>query len=138
MFNNRVENMWWCNAKYFMLLMSTTIVLFTAVPQSQAVIYSNSTRLEPVPDDTFHGMPVYFKSNVMIRSLNNKDYMHEHIQRILQPLEQYILSEDVKLYGPKRRQRRQDGGNPADSVVVVEQYDLPFIAAAQIGAYTFT
>lgn len=117
--------------------MSTTIVLLASLPQSQGVIYSNSTRLEPIPDDTFHGLPVYFKSNVMIKSLHSRNEMHDHIQRILRPLAQYILSEDVKLYGP---QRRQDGGGggQTDSVVVVEQYDLPFIAAAQIGAYTFT
>lgn len=116
--------------------MSTIIVLFTQLPQSQAVIYSNSTRLEPVPDDTFHGLPVYFKSNVMIRSLHNAEQMHEHIQQILRPLSKYILSEDVTLYGPQRRQ--DGGGNGQDNVVVIEQYDLPFIAAAQIGAYTFT
>lgn len=84
--------------------------------------------------------------------------MHEHIQRILQPLTQYIMSDDVKVYRPKRYADRGsadlggsiDGGgfggggfggggaNGPESVVQVEQYDLPFIAAAQIGAYTFT
>lgn len=72
--------------------------------------------------------------------------MHEHIQRILRPLAQYILSEDVKLYGPHRRQDGFGGfggvnglGGPlTESIVQVEQYDLPFIAAAQIGSYTFT
>lgn len=117
-----------------MLLLTTYLV--ACVHQSQAVIYSNSTGLEPIPDDTFCGMPVYFKSNIMIKSLNNKEHMHEHIQRILRPLAQYILSEDVKLYGPHRRQ--DGGGGQTDSIVQVEQYDLPFIAAAQIGDYTFT
>lgn len=131
--------MWWCDTTCFMLLMSTTTILLTILPQSQGVIYSNSTRLEPIPDDTFHGLPVYFKSNVMIKSLHNRGEMHEHIQRILRPLAQYILSEDVKLYGPQRRQDGGGGGGgQTESVVVVEQYDLPFIAAAQVGAYTFT
>lgn len=93
--------------------------------------------------------------------------MHEHIQRILQPLTQYIMSDDVKVYRPKRYADSGypdrgfperggadlggsiDGGgagggfggnfaNGPESVVQVEQYDLSFIAAAQIGAYTFT
>lgn len=143
----------WCNSKYLLLLSTTTIFLFTLLPQSQAVIYSNSTALAPVPDCTFHGLPVYFKSNVMIKSLKNKERMREHIERILQPLSQYILSEDVKVYRPKRYSDSGSadlggsinggggglgGANGPESIVQVEQYDLPFIAAAQIGAYTFT
>lgn len=137
-----------CDSKCFMLLLSTTsIFLFAMLPQCQAVIYSNSTALLPVPDDTFHGLPVFFKSNIMIKSLNSKEKMREHINRILQPLAQYILSDDVKVYGPKRRRSADFGSDDlsgpinADgpqSIVQVEQYDLPFIAAAQIGAYTFT
>lgn len=139
------------------MLLLTTIFTITVLPKSQAVIYSNSTGLEPNPDDTFCGLPVYFKSNTMIKSLQNKDRMHEHIQRILRPLAQYILSEDVKVYGPQRRADYYGGvggasslggnfggiggaignGGP-ESVVQVEQYDLPFISAAQIGTYTYT
>lgn len=114
------------------------------MPENEAVIYSNSSALGG-PDDTFCGLPVYFKSNVMIKSLTDKERMHEHIQRILRPLAQYIVNEDVKFYRPKRQ---SDSGsadlsgpinpNGAESVVSLEQFDLPFIAAAQIGAYTFT
>lgn len=114
-----------------MLLLTT--ILFTV--HSTSAGYSNSTALTSLPDDSFHGMPVYFKSNLPIKSLHNKEHMRDHIQRILKPLTPYILSEDVKLFA----QRRQDGGaNGPESVVQLEQYDLPFIAAAQIGAYTFS
>lgn len=62
--------------------------------------------------------------------------MRDHIQRILKPLTPYIVSDDVKLFA----KRRQDGGIPQgpENVVQLEQYDLPFIAAAQIGTYTFS
>lgn len=144
----------WCNSKCVMLLLTTTIFVFAILPESQAVIYSNSSILEPVPDDTFCGLPVYFKSNIMIKSLTDKDRMREHIQRILRPLAQYIVSDDVKFYGPKRRSDNGFGpesgsadlSGPIDSnningqqsIVQLEQFDLPFIQAAQIGAYTFT
>lgn len=125
----------WCNLKFQMLFL--TALLFT-VNKTCAVIYSNSTALLTVPDDSFHGMPVYFKSNLPIKSLRTREQIRDHIQRILKPLTPFIISEDVKLYA----QRRQDGGTRdslrSETIVQLEQYDLPFIAAAQIGTYTFS
>lgn len=123
----------WCSLKFQMLLLTT--LLFT-VHKTSAVIYSNSTALLNVPDDSFYGMPVYFKSNVPFKSFYSKERMRDHIQRILKPLTPYIVSDDVKLFA----KRRQDGGIPQgpENVVQLEQYDLPFIAAAQIGTYTFS
>lgn len=122
----------WCNFKLDMLLLTT--LLFT-VHKTSALIYSNATALSFLPDDSFHGMPVYFKSNLPLKSLYNKERMREHIRRILKPLTPYILSEDVKLYAQRRGDK---GGYDHETIVQLEQYDLPFIAAAQIGAYTFS
>lgn len=119
----------WCNSTFNMLLL--TIVLFTSFNCARAVIYSNSTALTSVPDDVFFGMPVYFKSNMPIKALYSKERMRDHINRILTPLAPFIMNGNTRI-----AQRRQDGGD--GTVVQLEQYDLPFIAAAQIGTYTFT
>lgn len=125
----------WCNSKSFLLLLTT--LLFT-LHSTSAVAYSNSTALSVVPDDDFYGMPVYYKSNTPIKQFLSKSQMSKHIQEILEPLSPYILSDDRRV---AVRNRRQDGGLgaplPQPEIVQVEEYKFGFIAAAQIGDYTF-
>lgn len=127
----------WCDLKSFMLLLTT--LLFT-LQTTSAAEYSNSTALQVVPDDDFYGMPVYYKSNTPIKQFLSKSQMSKHIQDILEPLSPYILSDDRRV---AIRTRRQDGGATLGQptlqpeIVQVEEYKFGFIAAAQIGDYTF-
>lgn len=124
-----------------MLLLTT--LLFTLQRISAAAEYSNSTALSVVPDDDFYGMPVFYKSNTPIKQFLSKSQMSKHIQEILEPLSPFIVSDDRRV---SIRNRRQDGGAfvlgaplppPQPEIVQVEEYKFSFIAAAQIGDYTF-
>lgn len=122
-----------------MLLLTT--LLFTLQKISAVAEYSNSTALSVAPDDDFYGMPVYYKSNTPIKKFLSKSQMSKHIQEILEPLSPFIVSDDRRV---AIRNRRQDGGAfglgaplPQPEIIQVEEYKFSFIAAAQIGDYTF-
>lgn len=115
-----------------MLLLTTLLVTLQNV---SALIYSNSTALMHVPDEQFYGMPVYFKSNYPAKHFYSALQMKAHIHEILAPLTPYILSSDTRV-----AQRRQDYGqiNGVPTIIELHELKLPFIAAAQIGDYTFS
>lgn len=116
-----------------MLLLTT--LLFTLQTTNAVEYYSNATALTTIPDDDFYGMPVFYRSNTPIKQFLSKDQMRDHIQQILKPLSPFILNSERGV-----AERRQDGGvqfQLQPEIVQVEEYKFSFIAAAQIGDYTF-
>lgn len=58
-------------------------VLLSLIYSTNAIELSNSTALM-VPDEVFHGVPVFYKSNIDLHMDNRQK--RDHIHRILEPL----------------------------------------------------
>lgn len=125
----------WCNLRdrVFVLL-----IVLLSLQLANACCGSNSTALIPLgADDHFFGMPVYYKSNMPIKKFYSKAQMENHIQQILKPLSPFIMGRNSR--NSRAIQRRQDTQiGTVPTIVELYEYKFPYIAAAQIGDYTFT
>lgn len=128
----------WCNLRDKFLVL---LIVLLSLQLANACCSSNSTALIPLgADDVFFGMPVYYKSNMPIKKFYSKSQMENHIQQILKPLSPFIMGRDSRNNRNTRAiQRRQDTQvGTVPTIVELYEFKFPYIAAAQIGDYTFT
>lgn len=114
---------------------SVLLILTISLTEASGYSQHNSTFLSP-DDDPLSQIPVNFESNFPFRA--SRSQLQSHVKDILMPLMPYIQSAANSDKRIQRRQDRQLQLNNNNYAVQLFQYRYPYIAAAQIGPYTFS